>query len=54
MVGSSLIELVVLVVTAGLLMVFAGAAKRQLRWKPAEQRCRLCGRREQHDCPRRR
>jgi hypothetical protein len=42
------------VVTAALLMVFAGTHKKALRWKPAERRCRTCGRSDRYNCPCRR
>jgi hypothetical protein len=43
--GLQLAQVVVFTSGAGLLMLYAGAAKRRLRWKPEPRRCATCGRR---------
>jgi len=45
-----LAQTVALIVSAALVMVFIGTSKKLLRWKPAERRCRTCGRVDRQNC----
>jgi hypothetical protein len=48
--GPQIAQTVALAVSAALMMIFMASSKKLLRWKPAERRCRTCGKVQRHDC----